>query len=408
MPTLTTVNVTSASTLIFGGQGSTATPIQVVNLDTENTVWFSYLSNPQANQPGSFPLGPLASMSFTGTVSVWGVSESGETIVVGVIPGGSNYSPGSLTISGPVTATISGPVTVEGTVDIAGTTDVQIQNANIDVVGAGGFINPGQIGNLVTSGPLTVGANSSIDVATDVNVENYTSLTFLAGNMTNSSTAAGAAVCAVLEITWTNSAGVAVATDTLSTALGGDAGATWEVPIKSSFFSIICINPGTVGTITLPSACIYVDGSYRTLPNIRVVSCTLATPTLTGCVVVAQSKPVGDINTWIASLAYSWTGANTNVVILLPQWAGQVTGFYQVITTALAKNATIVDLSYAVQGQVVSGSGYTFGIIQNIPSAIDTNPVDVSFNLPPTQCALILSTPAATGEFFLSLAGVGN
>src|ERR1700690_1216627 len=93
MPTLTTVNVTSKSTLIFGGQGSAATPIQLINQDANNTVYLAYASNPAIGQPGVMPLGPGASLAFDGSISVWGVTPAELTAAVAVIPGGSNYRP---------------------------------------------------------------------------------------------------------------------------------------------------------------------------------------------------------------------------------------------------------------------------------------------------------------------------
>jgi hypothetical protein len=113
------------------------------------------------------------------------------------------------------------------------------------------------------------------------------------------------------------------------------------------------------------------------------------------------------VTSWVANINYVSTGAIANLVIPLPQWAGEVSGFYQVVTTALVKNATIVDLSYAVQNQVLSGGGYPFGVIQSYPPGIDAAAVPVTFNLPPTQCAVILDVPA-TGTTAISLIGVGN
>jgi hypothetical protein len=406
MPTLTSVNVTSAPTLIFGGKGSQASPIQVVNLDTVNSVWFSYASNPTVNQPGAFPLGPLASMAFDGTVSVWAVTQPELTVSVGVVPGGSNYSAGSLTISGPVTATISGPVDAV----ITGTTDVSVTNANIDVFGVGGFIAPGQVGNVFNSVATAVPPATTVQIANFLNVSTYSSIVLSARNLSNSSVAAGAAVCAILTVQWLDSASNVVAVDIVSILLSpGNWQATWEMPVKGAAMALNVGQVGTVGTITIPAGNIYVDGAYRVVPNTRALQCLGGTaPTLTGCTVVLQGAPVYSIIGWVASIVYSWAAAVTNVVFPLPQWVGQVTGFYQDVTTALARNATIVDLTYAVQGGVVSGSGYAGGIIVNIPGSIDANPVPLTINLPPTQCAVILDTPAAAGEFFLSLVGVGN
>jgi hypothetical protein len=408
MAALTTVTVTSRSpaTPLFGGQGSSATPIQVVNLDPDNTLYVGNTSNLAVGQPGVFPLEPLGSMSFDGSVTVYAITAAGLTVLAGVVPGGSNYSAGSLSISGPVTATISGPVDAV----ITGTTDVSVTNANIDVFGVGGFIAPGQVGNVFNSVASAVPPATTVQIANFLNVSTFASIVLSARNLSNSSVAAGAAVCAILTVQWLDSASNVVAVDVVSILLSpGNWQATWEMPVKGAAMALSVGQVGTVGTITIPAGNIYVDGAYRVVPNTRALQCLGGTaPTLTGCTVMLQGAPVYSIIGWVASIAYSWAGAIVNTVFPLPQWVGAVTGFYQDITTALARNATIVDLTYAVQGGVVSGSGYTGGIIVNIPGAIDTNPVPLTINLPPTQCALIIDSPAAAGEFFLSLVGVGN
>jgi hypothetical protein len=74
-PPLTTVNVTanSPATLIFGGQGSNATPMQVINNDTVSSVWVGNQSNLTPGQAGAVELGPGSSVAFDGSVSVYGI-----------------------------------------------------------------------------------------------------------------------------------------------------------------------------------------------------------------------------------------------------------------------------------------------------------------------------------------------
>jgi hypothetical protein len=423
MPTLTTVNVTPAITLVFGGKGSAASPVQVVNLDTENTVYLSYASNPNVGQAGVFPVMPLGSMAFDGTVSVWGVTPAGQTAEIGVVPGGSNYSPGSLAITGPVTATITGPVEVEGsisisgtptvelasgtTVDVTGTADVNVQNATLDIIGQGGFVTPGQINSVfANSAPVTATAGSDGVLGT-FNVSTYSSIIASLGPASNSSTAAGAAVCVQYDFTWFDINSVEVGNDTFSCVMGSSV--VYEIPARGFLLQILMVNAGTNGTITANAMALVIDGSYRTINSERVVSVSVsAPPVITGATVEMQGKPVYGIASWVASIQFTWSGAVASVVFPLPQWVGQAQGFYQDITTALARNATIVDLSYAQQGNVISGSAYADGIILNIPGSIDANPVPFTVILPPTQCALILDTPATAGEFSMTLVGVGN
>lgn len=393
--------------------GAEADMVTVINLDTENTVNLGSAAN---HLP--FPLGPLASQTLT--APVW--AAAAEPLVVGIVPGGGAYSPGSLTINGPVTAEITGPVEVEGsisitgtptvelaagtTVDVSGIADVNIQNANIDVVGAGGYIAPGQINSVfANAGPVTAAAGGSANLGT-FDVSTYLSVIASLGPVSNSSSSAGAAVCAVYQFSWLDINSTLIATDVYSCVVGGEV--VYEIPVRGYSLQISMFNLGAGGTLTAAASKLVIDGSYRSVPNTRVVSTVAGAPTLAGCVVVPQQLPVFGVAAWIASIAYTWAGANASVVFLLPQWVGEVTGFYQVITTALARNATVVDLTYAVQGQVTSGSTYQFGIVQNIPGSIDANPVPVNFNLPPTQCAVIVDTPAAVGEFFMSLIGAAN
>lgn len=400
--------------------GQAPASVTVINLDTENTVNLG-----SAASQLQFPLGPLASLTMT--APVWAAAAT-EPLQVGLVPGGSGYSPGSLTITGPVTAEITGPVTVEGTidignsptvdlaagatVDISGIADVNVQNATLDIIGSGGFVTGGEVGNLFQSANTTIGPGAINVISPSINVENYTSIVLSMANLTNTSAAAGAAVCAIFHVTWFDSLGDETATDTLSTLLGANVAPTWEIPARGSTCTLSIQNVGTVGSINVSAGFLVIDGSYRAIPNVRVTQGFIGAPlpTLTGCTAVLQGNPVFQVASWIASLQYAWSGANANVVIPLPQWAGEVTGFYEVITTALARAATIVDLTYAVQGGFSSGlgTGYPYGIINAFPAAITANPVQTTFNLPPTQCAVIIDTPAAAGQFFLSLVGVGN
>jgi hypothetical protein len=170
MPTLNTVNVGTNAALIYGSQGGNATPITVINLDTQNTVYVGNISNVLPGTPGAFPLAPLASISFDGSVSIYAVTLA-ATIVIGVVPGGNSFSPGSLNISGPVTATIAGPVTVNGSVN------ANITNASLAVTGNVGItgtpnvtisgtpnvnVSSGTLNANVTNGTINVGGSVSL------------------------------------------------------------------------------------------------------------------------------------------------------------------------------------------------------------------------------------------------------
>jgi hypothetical protein len=396
--------------------GAEAGQVLIINLDLENTV---NLGSSQTNL--AFPLGPLASAVLTAPVYA---AAATQALLVGIAPGGVSYSPGSLTITGPVTAEITGPVTVEGsvaisgtptvdlaagtTVDISGTTDVNVQNANIDVIGAGGFITPGQLANINHNGAsFTVGANSITTVAgSPYDVSNYSSVVFALGQCSNSSTAAGAAICSVWTLEWEDSTGTITATDTLSCWLGQTA--VWEVPVRGSKVNLYVQNFGSTGVITIAAGSCILDGSYRVIPAIRAVNSALSlggTSAITGCTVAVPPQPVYTINAWLASLSASWS-AGAVVVLPLPLWVGQVSGLYQVLTSALAHAGTIVDLSVAVQGGVVAGTAYPYGIVANYSPAV-ANAEPVAFFAPPSQLAFIYQGTSTPGEVTLSLTGLG-
>lgn len=173
-PVLTTVFVTQKITLLYGAQGTNAGPLQVVNLDNSTTLYLSTQSNPVPNAPGTFPLAPLASLSFDGSSAIWAVT-SGPAMIVGIVPGGQGFSPGELAISGPVTATISGPVTVNGNVGITGTPSVNVANTpsvnisgtpNVNIANTPAVtVSSGSVAVSSVSGVIDV-TGSSVDITT--------------------------------------------------------------------------------------------------------------------------------------------------------------------------------------------------------------------------------------------------
>jgi hypothetical protein len=94
VPVLTTVNVTSNITLIYGAQGSMAVQMQLINLSTTVTIYIGYDQTIQAGSGPVIPLQPGASIAFDGSVSVYGICPSGLSAQMAVVPGGGAYSPG--------------------------------------------------------------------------------------------------------------------------------------------------------------------------------------------------------------------------------------------------------------------------------------------------------------------------
>lgn len=461
MASLTTVNVGPNISAIYGSQGSTATPITVLNLDTSNSIWIGNSQTIMAGQPGAIELGPLASMSFDGSISVYGVS-SGPTVQVGVIPGGTAYSPGALNISGPVTAEISGSVSIEGTPNVnvanspavtvssgsvnanvsgnvgitgtpsvtvssgtvnanvsgnvnvanspavtvsSGTLNANVTNANIDVIGSGGFILPGQLAFLVKN-TATFTANAGLSAQfTSQNVSNYSSILFYSNSPTISSTATGAAVCAHWFLQWTDSSGNIITQDSVSVLLGCEF--CVEVPVKGAILNAFLFNTGSVGNISYAANSIFVWGDYRTVPDLTVMSYGISSlPAITGMTLIQMSAPVFSVSKWIANLSAPSIVASTQYLVPLPLWNGQVSGWFQQTTGALTNDATIIDLTYAVQGGIPAGTGYQNGILENLPAAIASSPLEISYNSPPSQLAFIFKPSVSPANTYLQLTGL--
>lgn len=397
-----------------------------------NTVT-AFLSSNQSGNPAvneDVPLPPGASVVLDGTQDTFVYTANPGTFAqLYKLPSGTSYQSGTMTINGNVIATVTGNVdvvntpdvniansptvdvgTVSGSIDIntvAGSVNV---NGGVNATGVGGFISPGQIGNLFQSANTTVTPGTTDVISSMLNVETYTTIILSMANLTNSSSAAGAAICAVFHITWYDSLGNELSVDTLSTILGANVQPTWEIPVRGSFLTLGIQNVGTVGNILLSAGFLVVDGSYRVIPNVRVTQGFIGAPlpTLAGCSTLLQPNPVYQVAAWIAGFNYTYSAAVANMVIPLPQWAGVASGFYDITGAALVRNMTIVDLTYAVQGGVVSGSAYAFGTILSIPAAIDASVVPFSVTLPPTQCAVIIDNGAGPGTVFMTLIGVGN
>lgn len=196
--------------------GTPADDVLIINLDTENTV---NLGSQRTNL--AFPLGPLASATLTAPVYA---AAATVPLEVGIAPGGSSYSPGSLTITGPVTATITGTVdadvtgtvaissgtvdaTVSGTVDIAAGS-VTFTNNTIDVTGIGGYILPGPTAVIINDStthtiPVSAGAGGAGQYVTPIqNIANYQSFNLAVKAYCASQSSAGAPLVMPVTIDW--------------------------------------------------------------------------------------------------------------------------------------------------------------------------------------------------------------
>jgi len=172
-----TVTVGTGVTQVYGVTSSPpAAAVQIINLDTANTVTVGYVVSISPGGTG-IPLGPLASQTFDGSQPLYAVAE--QTLTLAIAPGGSNYSPGSLTISGPVTAEITGPVEVEGAVSISGTPTVGVSGTvTVDVPDA---VTVSSIENTVST-EVTNTVDTNITNTADVNVTNTTDIPVTVSN----------------------------------------------------------------------------------------------------------------------------------------------------------------------------------------------------------------------------------
>lgn len=372
--------------------GAQADSVLIVNLDTANTVNLGSSSTNLA-----YPLGPLASAVLTAPVYAKAATVALE---VGIAPGGSSYSPGALTITGPVTATITGPVEAE----ITGTADVNVTNATIDIIGAGGFVVPGETGTVYTNpSALTAGPGLSTSKG-PFNVSTYASLDFSFGSLANSSAAGGSAMCAIITFEWSDAAGNVIGNDTIGVCQAQSAAGI--LPCRGTQVTITVFNPGSVGTLSFPTGSVLVDGSFRTVDALKFTAAAESPPSFSGVIVLGSNPPAYSVNGWLANINSTGLTAGTIYMWLLPMFNGPVSGWWQVITDALANDAVIIDLAYATVGSIVAGTGNN-AILQNLPSAVAASPLNISFYAPPSQLALVAKPSNVNTAVFLTLTGQG-
>jgi hypothetical protein len=366
--------------------GVDASVVTVINLDTANTV---NLGSAATYLP--LELGPLASLTLT--APVWAQAAT-DPLQVGIIPGGASYSPGALTITGPVTATISGPVdaTVSGSVDISAGT--------VDVTGIGGYIAPGQVGALYSNAStFTIAAGSTTSTST-YNVTTYASLDFVFASLANSSAGAGSAMCAVVTLRWNDPTGNSIGTDVIGVCQGQYV--TGSIPCRGSLVTIEVSNPGSTGTLSFPIGDININGSFRVIDKLRFNVGGQNPPAFAGLSIQAQPAPVYTVNGWLANINQTGLTAGALYMWLLPMYSGQVIGTFSVNTDPLDNDAVIIDLAYAVVGGVVPGTGNN-AVLQNWSSAIGTEAA--SYYAPPSQLALVAKPSSNTTSVFLTLTG---
>lgn len=399
MPALTTVNIGPAATLLYGSQGSQSSPLTIINTDPTNTIWVGNASNIMVAATNTIPLAPGDSFTSDGSVSLYGVT-NGPTVAVAITPGGNSYSPGTLAISGPVTATISGPVTVEGTVGISGTVDADVTGTvnigtiagsvdiasvagNVDITPTAGYIPAGlqsQITAFATG--LNIAAGGSISSSIEP-CSAYNSYYLSASIFTTSQATAGAAYSCQVQIEWyIDAAGtMPVALETFWIWSVNNTSAALPAfisgPMQGSYMSITLSNPGT--SETQVTGVVNLFGSGATLVSTRAYQAAPATGQLGGptsphfVLAGASSGTDGILTSLIDETAFA---ASTLYWLPCPLQVGPVDTFCITNGTAMTTQPTLMYLKGLLSGGISAPSGNN-GQIAWTPSG---NTVGTTYN----------------------------
>lgn len=396
--------VTVQSSLLFGGQGNNATPIQVTNLSTTVTVWVDNASNVTNDGNTGVPIGPLASMSFDGSVSIYAIATGGNALL-SVVPGGVAYSPGSLAIAGNVNATISGSVNISGQsvpIDVSAATVTIVPNGN-------GYINPGQTLNLVTDTSVhTQGPGTTYQIPF-VDVRKYTSVSLYFQAYASAQNTVGSALTAQVQLSWYDDAAglYPVYVETVSMYIGNGSGKVQALqgtmPCHGGYLIASVTNNGTAGNIVFPV--LILNGSYRTPVysswRQSTPSTALTAFLCNGVTVSNLNVPPYNYNNSLGMLPGPTPGTGLRMY-LLPLYSGPVYLQYSIITAALTQTPTIVDLAYTTSGNLSGGTGQS-GWIWTGPNTAGQS-VQQMIELPRSPCALVVN-PAATSSIQFSLVG---
>lgn len=429
-PPLTTVNVTAQATLLYGSQGSTATPMQVVNLDATHTVWVGNASNITAGGSNAIPLGAGASAGFDGSVSVYAVT-AGAAVSVAVTPGGTSYSPGTIAINGNVNATVSGNVnvtntpnvnvssgsltaTVSGPVQIEPTAGqpLDVSAATVIINPSAGFILPGSTATILSNT-----GNNSVAPGTGfgspvIDVSKYQSCDFKINAFAQSQATAGAALVAQLRLQWfddvlaTNQVYIEDIYFYLGNASVTAQPVSGSTPVYGHYLIASVLNPGTAANITVNN--ITITGSYRTpvysswrqsVPSTSGITCTGTTIASLSAPLFAVNPPAASGNLGMLPNVTPGTGLR---VYLLPLYAGPVSCYWSVNTAGLSNVGTLVDLSFTTSGNLVAGTSQP-GMLRALSNTIGTAE-SFTVNFPRSPMVLVVN-PAATSQLQFSAIG---
>ena len=368
MSTFTTILVTSRVTLLYGAQGSTPTPVQIRNTDTANTLYVGNQSALNTDGSNSTPLKPGDSVSFDGSVSIYGVT-TGPSIIANIVPGGVSFSPGSMAINGNVNATVSGNVNVTNTPNVnitSGTVDIAA--GTVDVIGTGGTFPPGanaQVDN-ATNITITPGSSQSGPV---VNVSNYLGYNVNIQAYVGSQNVAGAALALSTVITWYADVlgTVPVYRETWESWLANSAGNVAPVngagQMHGPYMRVMFLNQGTVSNVTVVAYTMW--GTQRLFNRSDWRQSTPAGMN-SGVSTIVPLPSVDGSDGILAGLFAFNMPANAAQWLPLPLMAGPVSMRFQT-SQMLASSAVIATGAALLNGNITFGVG-TPGTIWLIPN----------------------------------------
>jgi hypothetical protein len=390
-----------------------APPVQLINLDDTNTAYYGYSGGIAPESQVALPLGPLASIVVSSAGPVWIVAA--EPLEVAASPGASGYSPGSLTITGPVTAEITGTVAVNvqnatlavtgsvdaevtGSVEISGTPDVTFTNDIINVTGDGGAFPPGDNASLYT-GSASIMAGGSLATGI-VDGLMYNSYNLAVSCYCSAQANAGAPMVAMVQIVWyADAAGsTTLFTDTWWTWVANSspnvASALGSGPMHGRYFQAFVYHEGSAETLSCSALVVY--GTQRTLskPVWRQgvpagISSAAGFTQLAG---LSNAAAAGTDDV-LANLSNQGLSASTKYFVPMPLSAGPVYLRFETSAT-LAGNAAVCSANGLTYGQIGGTSGTDPNVLYNSPSVAST---DYEVNIVAGHAPLFLTVSASTG-----------
>lgn len=345
--------------------GAAADVVTVINLDTENTVM---LGSSATHLP--FPLGPLATQTLQ--APVWAAAAAGP-VQVGVIPGGGAYSPGALTITGPVTAEITGPVAIS---DIEGGT-VTFTNDTIDIIGTGGYVAPGAYSLLLNdTGGHTVAAGGSYTTAV-FDMTTFQSYTIAVKGYCGSQASAGAPLCVPVVVSYYADAAATILIDTerwwmwVASGSGAATPICGSGPLRGGWVTVTVGNP--VGSESVDVTEVNLYGAGRSLGG-SVWQQTPPASIASGITMLTSAAPLvplpGDDKILAAESNNALTAGSSTYWLPMPLFAGKVS-LYFTTSLALANDFVVATAQGLQNGDVIGGNG-TQGVVWNPPSAAGT------------------------------------